>query len=111
MKQDITDRRLTMRVLARWRSLAAGRRFPRRSQLDPLVIGPDWANCLIVDVDPEEPYAANALRIGKQVVYPASFPRTRARLERRGVDVRPVQARELAKAEGAVTCCSVVFSP
>jgi hypothetical protein len=52
MKQDITDRRLTMRVLARWRSLAAGRRFPRRSQLDPLVIGPDWANCLIIDVDP-----------------------------------------------------------
>ena len=46
---------------------------------------------------------------GNVVVYPAAFPRTRARLERRGLRVRPVDVGELQKAEGAVTCCSVIF--
>jgi dimethylargininase len=64
----------------------------------------------LVEVHPEEPYAANALRIGQMVVYPAAFPRTRERLERLGIEVRPVEASELAKAEGAVTCCSLVFT-
>ena len=52
MKQEAADRRLTMRVLARWRSLAEGRRFPRRSQLDPLLFGQDWSSCLLIDVHP-----------------------------------------------------------
>jgi dimethylargininase len=82
-----------------------------------LLINPHWvsrtafAGFDFVEVDPKEPYAANALRIGKRVMYPASFPRTRARLERGDVDVRAVEAGELAKAEGAVTCCSLVFNP
>ncbi len=60
-------------------------------------------------VDPEEPFAANALLVGGAVIHPAAFPRTRRRLETRGIDVRPVDVSELAKAEGAVTCCSLVF--
>jgi dimethylargininase len=82
-----------------------------------LLINPKWVSpttfegWAFVEVDPDEPYAANALRIGKRVMYPASFPRTRARLEERQIDVHPVDARELAKAEGAVTCCSLVFRP
>jgi dimethylargininase len=63
-----------------------------------------------VDVDPQEPHAANALAIGDVVIYPASFPRTRERLERRGLRVRPVEVDELQKAEGAVTCCSLIFN-
>lgn len=63
----------------------------------------------LVDVDPEEPHAANALLVGDRVVYPEAFPRTRERLERRGVQVRAVDVSELAKAEGAVTCCSLIF--
>jgi dimethylargininase len=82
-----------------------------------LLINPQWVSRTafgsfdFVEVDPKEPYAANALRIGKQVVYPASFPRTRARLEHRGVDVRSVEVGELAKAEGGVTCCSLIVHP
>lgn len=68
-----------------------------------------FAGWELVDIDPEEPYAANALRIGERVIYPADFPRTRERLEALGIDVLPVPADELAKAEGAVTCCSLVF--
>ncbi len=63
----------------------------------------------LIDVDPEEPHAANALLLGDAVIYPASFPRTRERLERRGLRVRSIDVGELQKAEGATTCCSLVF--
>ena len=59
-----------------------------------------------VDVDPSEPFAANALRIGDALIYPTMFPRTRAKLK----NVHTVDASELAKAEGGVTCCSIVLS-
>jgi len=63
----------------------------------------------IVRIDPSEPYAANALRIGDRLVYPLDFPRTAERLIKRGIHLEPVDLSELAKAEGAVTCCSLVF--
>ena len=62
-----------------------------------------------VEVDPAEPHAANALWLGGDVIYPASFPRTIERLQAAGVSVRAVDVSELQKAEGAVTCCSLVF--
>jgi dimethylargininase len=63
----------------------------------------------LLDIDPAEPFAANALDVGGVVVYPEEFPRTRKLMERCGVQVITVAAGELAKAEGAVTCCSVIF--
>ncbi len=57
-----------------------------------------------------EDYAANALMVEQSVIYPTSFPRTAAILEREGVRVVQVDVSELQKAEGAVTCCSLVFS-
>jgi dimethylargininase len=62
-----------------------------------------------VDVAPSEPHAANALLIGDSVVYPVGYPLTKRRLEDRGIKVASVDISELAKAEGAVTCCSLVF--
>ena len=63
----------------------------------------------IVEVDPGEEHAANVLRIGDTVVSPACFPRTHARIRAAGVDVVTVDVSELQKAEGAVTCCSLVL--
>jgi dimethylargininase len=63
----------------------------------------------LIDVDGSEPYAANALRIGDRVIYPTGYPRTRARLEAAGVRILDVDVTELIKAEGAVTCCSLIF--
>jgi dimethylargininase len=63
----------------------------------------------IIDVDPSEPAAANALSIGESVIFPEEFPRTRLRLEAERIDVRPVPASELALAEGGVTCCSLII--
>lgn len=62
-----------------------------------------------LEVDPAEAYAANTLLIGKSIIYPNSFPRTRQRLEQHGIPVVAVDVSELQKAEGAVTCCSLVF--
>jgi len=69
-----------------------------------------FAGLGIIDVDPAEPHAANALRIGDSVVFPAAFERTRRRLEGAGIRVVTVDVSELARAEGAVTCCSLVFA-
>jgi dimethylargininase len=63
----------------------------------------------IIDVDDSEPAAANALRIGESVIYPQEMTRTRRKLEAEGIEVRTVPAGELAKAEGGVTCCSLIF--
>jgi dimethylargininase len=62
-----------------------------------------------VEVDPGEPLAANALLVDDTVVYPASHPRTLERLVAQGLTVRTVDVSELEKAEGAVTCCSILF--
>ena len=62
-----------------------------------------------IEIDPAEPHAANALLVRGSLVYPSAFPRTRERLESRGLSVVAVDVSELIKAEGAVTCCSVLF--
>jgi dimethylargininase len=62
-----------------------------------------------IDVAAEEPHAANALAIGDTVIYPASFPRTRDRLEARGFHVSPLDISELQKAESGLTCSSLLF--
>jgi dimethylargininase len=65
----------------------------------------------LIEVDPAEPFAANALRVGETVVFPVAFPRTRGRLEERGLAVRALDVSELARAEGALTCCSLIVPP
>jgi len=63
-----------------------------------------------IDVDTAEPYGANALLIGGTIIYPAGYPRTRERLENAGIPVKAVDVSEIIKAEGAVTCCSLIFT-
>lgn len=63
----------------------------------------------LIEVDPSEPFAANCLPIGDAIIFPLAFPKTRVRLEERGYKVITVDVSELAKAEGAVTCCSLII--
>jgi len=63
-----------------------------------------------LDVAPEEPHAANALAIGDTVIFPASFPRTRARIEATGFAVTALDISELQKAESGLTCSSLLFN-
>ena len=62
-----------------------------------------------IDVDPTEPHAANALALAGTIVFPASFPRTRARIEALGFHVTPIDISELQKAESGLTCSSLLF--
>jgi dimethylargininase len=63
----------------------------------------------LIDVASDEHWAANALRIGETVLMPAGFPRTEAILRRAGFQVQSLDVSELQKAEGSVTCLSVIF--
>ena len=63
----------------------------------------------LVDVDPAEPQAANAVRLGDRIIFPSAFPRTARQLAARGLRVVTVDVDEIAKAEGAVTCCSLIL--
>jgi dimethylargininase len=80
-----------------------------------VLLNPDWVDADAfraferIDVDPAEPLGANALSVGGAVVYAAAFPRTRERLQRHGLEVHTVEMDELAKAEGAVTCCCLLL--
>ena len=82
---------------------------------DRLLVNPQWVDrenfpgMSLIEVDPAENYAANALLVGETVIYQPVFPRTLARLEAVGIAPRLVDQSELAKAEGALTCCSLVF--
>jgi len=68
-----------------------------------------FSGCEWIDVDPAEPHAANALALGNTIIFPASFPRTRARVEAQGFDVTPLDISELQKAESGLTCSSLIF--
>jgi dimethylargininase len=82
---------------------------------DTLLVQPAWVDPAVfggfrrIEVDPGEEHAANALWLGSGVLYPACFPRTQRRLEEAGIAVTSVDVSELQKAEGAVTCCSLVL--
>jgi dimethylargininase len=81
-----------------------------------VLVNPAWVDPRIfsplepLPVDPDEPFGANALRVGSWLLHGAGHPRTRKRLEDLGLAVVAVDLGELAKAEGAVTCCSLIVS-
>lgn len=81
-----------------------------------VLVQPRWvdaapfAHLRCIEVDASEEHAANALLAGSGLVYPDCFPRTRERLERAGIAVTAVDVSELQKAEGAVTCCSLLVA-
>src|SRR5580692_5602329 len=64
----------------------------------------DW-----IDVDPAESHAANALALANTIIFPVSFPRTRACVEAAGFHVTPLDISELQKAESGLTCSSLIF--
>lgn len=80
-----------------------------------VLANPEWVDgsCLggieLLPVAPEEPFGANAVAVGRTLLYAAGYPRTLARLRRRGFEVITVETGELRKAESAMTCMSLVF--
>ena len=54
--------------------------------------------------------AANMLRVNDTVLAPATAARFAGRLAAEGFNVELIDNSELAKAEGALTCCSLIFN-
>ena len=90
--------------------------LPAKGGRTLLLINPAWvdpahfAGCDLIEIDPAEPAAANVLLVGGTVICAAEFPHTRRRLEAKGLVTASVPAGELAKAEGGLTCCSVLVT-
>jgi dimethylargininase len=80
-----------------------------------LLVNPEWiepaplAQMERIEVPRDEPFAANILPIGARVVCAAAFPQTAALLVTEGYDILPVEIGEFAKAEGGVTCLSILL--
>lgn len=80
-----------------------------------VLVNPEWVDASafrgreVVAADASEPWAANVVSVGGALCVSAEFPRTADALAARGYDVRPVEVSEFAKAEGSLTCMSLLF--
>jgi dimethylargininase len=81
-----------------------------------LLVNPAWLDeqalrgLHMVAVPEDEPWAANVLLAGSSVCVAAGHPRTADMIRARGFEVRTVDLSEFAKAEGGVTCLSILVS-
>jgi dimethylargininase len=80
-----------------------------------ILANPGWADMApfaglgVVPVVPEEPGAANVLRVAGLVVAHPGFPRTLDRIAALGYAVRTLDVSEFIKAEASLTCKSLLF--
>jgi dimethylargininase len=80
-----------------------------------LLINPRWLDTRdlegfpTVPIPPQEPFAADVLSIGPTVCMAAAHPATADMVARLGFGVRTVDLSEFAKAEGGVTCLSILI--
>lgn len=87
-----------------------------RLDSDTLLVNPAWVDPAafdgfqVVEVAPSEPMAANILVVNGAGVYPDAFPQTQARIQAHGTRLLTLDVSEIAKAEGAVTCCSLILA-
>lgn len=69
---------------------------------------PQFADLDVIVTPPAEAQAANCLTLGDTVIVPAGHPQTAAAIWRRGFRVLSAPIGEFAKADGGVTCLSVI---
>jgi dimethylargininase len=76
-----------------------------RAWLDPEPL----SGLRILDVAPEEPGATNLLRVRGEIWAHSGYPRTLDVLDRAGYRITPLDISEFVKAEGSLTCKSLLF--
>jgi dimethylargininase len=80
-----------------------------------LLANPDWVDMEdlrgfdTIRIPEYEPWGANTLSIGQKVCVAAEQVRTADLLRARGFEVETVELYEFAKAEGGITCLSILF--
>ena len=80
-----------------------------------MLLNPVWVDAgpfrqfEILEVPETESWAANTIAAGDTVLMASAFERTRALVEERDFNVIATDISELQKAEGALTCMSIMF--
>jgi len=78
---------------------------------NPLWVDPAaFAGASAIEIDPGEPFSGNVVRVGSTLVADSAWSGTNRRLQEAGCEVAEIHLGELSKAEGSVTCSSIVFS-
>jgi len=81
-----------------------------------LLVNPDWLDARalrgfdLVSLPDAEPDAANLLLLGTRVCLPAAHPQTAELVRELGFEAETVDVSEFAKAEGCVTCLSILLT-
>lgn len=70
---------------------------------------PEFQQYRLLQVDPEEAYAANSVWINDTVLVPKDFPKTSALISAAGYKVREVDVSEFQKLDGGLSCLSLRF--
>jgi dimethylargininase len=63
-----------------------------------------------IEVNEKERYAANCLTLGKFVLLPASFPEVADKIRSHGFNTIELEMSEFEKADGGVTCLSLILN-
>ena len=80
-----------------------------------LLVNPHWLDRATLDgfdllpIPPDEPFAADFATVGEIVIVSATNPLTARMIRGLGFDVRATPLTEFEKAEGGVTCLSIIF--
>jgi dimethylargininase len=63
-----------------------------------------------IEVEDKNSYAANCLALGNQIIMPAGFPTIREKILQYDFETHEVEMSEFEKADGGVTCLSIILS-
>lgn len=82
---------------------------------ETLLINPSWVDTQplgdfrLVEIAAEEPWGANALRLKDRLILSAAYPETARKVTGLGYPVQTVDISEFHKAEGGLTCLSLII--
>lgn len=63
----------------------------------------------IIEIPADETYAVNVIQLGGIIIMPEGFPFTQNKISKLGYMVRTVPMSEFEKADGGITCLSLLF--
>ena len=70
-----------------------------------------FGDLIVIGVDDSEPFAANTLTLAGTTLVSASCPMTETRLREAGIATLRMEISEFEKAEGGLTCLSLILGP
>ena len=73
------------------------------------LLKPEFQQFNLLQVDPDESYAANSVWINGTILVPLGFPKTKAAIAAAGYKIREVDVSEFQKLDGGLSCLSLRF--